>query len=130
MAENTFAKLKDALNKLSDLLDNAAIRTALGAIPASMKTPLVEGLKQVLNVVKNTVNELKQKLSSLVNLSELFSTTNSLVEAVEGLAPDQRSNLDQVRSVISTLQDATSGQQDIEEILGKIDQLITKLGTL
>jgi uncharacterized protein YoxC len=130
MADNTLTKLKDALNQLSSLLDNAAIKTALGAIPASLKTPIIEGLKKVLDVVKTTLNELKQKINSVIQLDQLFATTTSLLDAVAGLAPDQQSTLDSVRSVVSTLQDVSQAQQEIDAILAQIDGIVTKLGAV
>jgi phage-related protein len=130
MAENTLEKLKSALQELSGILDDSTVKTALGAIPASIKTPIVEGLKTVLNVVKNTLKELKDKINSVVNLQKLFATTTKLLEAVEGLAPDRKSTLEEVKTVVNTVQDVANAQQEIEAILTQIDQIVQKLAAV
>ncbi|MDB9527117.1 hypothetical protein PN498_14035 [Oscillatoria sp. CS-180] len=130
MADNTLEKLNSALDKLSDTLDTEAVKTALGLIPDTLKSPIIEGLKQVLEVVKTTLNDLKDKVASIVNLEDLFSTTTELLEAAEGLAPDQSSTFNEVRSVVQTLQDVPEAQQEIENILTKIDAIVTKLEAL
>lgn len=130
MADNTLEKLNSALDKLSSTLDNNAVKTALGLIPDTLKSPIIEGLKQVLEVVKTTLNDLKEKVASIIDLEELFSTTTELLEAAEGLAPDQSSTFEEVRSVVQTLQDVPEAQQEIENILTKIDAIIAKLEAL
>ncbi|HEY9605391.1 MAG TPA: hypothetical protein V6C85_27550 [Allocoleopsis sp.] len=130
MADNTLEKLKSALQELSGILDDSTVKTALGAIPASIKSPIVEGLKTVLNVVKNTLKELKDKISSVVKLDKLFATTTKLLDAVEGLAPDQKSTLEDVKKVVSTVQDVANAQQEIEAILALIEQIVQKLAAV
>lgn len=127
MTDNTLEKIKSALDKLSTTLDSSAVQTALGLIPDTLKDPIVNGLKQVLEVVKTTLNDLKDKVASIVDLGELFSTTTELLEAAEGLAPDQSSTFGEVRSVVQTLQDIPEAQQEIENILAQIDTIIAKL---
>ena len=127
MTDNTLEKIKSALDKLSTTLDSSAVQTALGLIPDTLKDPIVNGLKQVLEVVKTTLNDLKDKVASIVDLGELFSTTTELLEAAEGLAPDQSSTFGEGRSVVQTLQDIPEAQQEIENILAQIDTIIAKL---
>lgn len=127
MADNALDKLDSALTDLSKILDDPAVKTALGAIPASIKTPIVEGLKKVLDVVKKTLKELEDKIASVVNLDRLFTTTTNLLNAVEGLVTDQKSTLEDVKKVISTVQDVSKAKEKITGILTKIDEIVNKL---
>jgi hypothetical protein len=127
MADNALDKLNSALDDLSKILDEPAVKTALGAIPASVKTPIVEGLQKVLEVVKTTLKELQDKIASVVNLDKLFTTTTNLLDAAEGLATNQKSTLEDVKKVISTLQDVSQAKEKIAGILGKIDAIVAKL---
>ena len=129
MEDNTLQKLKDALQELSTLLDNAAVRTAIGAIPDSIMNPVIEGLKTVLNVIKDALNELKSSLGSVTQLGDLLKTVNDLLTAAEGLAPGQKGTLETVKTIVKTLQDLP-GVADIEAILNLIGQIVTKLEAL
>jgi hypothetical protein len=129
MADNVLDELKQALQQLSTLLDNTAVKTAIGLIPDSIMGPVIEGLKTILGVVKDALDELKASLDSVVNIEELLGVISSLLDAVEGLAPDQRSTLESVRAIVKTLQDIP-GPADIDEMLGLIGQIITKLEAL
>lgn len=81
-------------------------------------------------MVKNTLKELKDKINSVVNLEKLFVTTTKLLDAVEGLAPDQKSTLEEVKTVVNTVQDVANAQQEIEAILTQIDQIVQKLAAV
>jgi phage-related protein len=126
MEENTLQKLKEALQQLSTLLDNAAVRTAIGAIPDSIMNPVIEGLKTVLNVIKDALDELKNSLASVTSLGDLLTAITDLLTAAEGLAPGQRDTLETVKTIVKTLQDLP-GVAEIEEILTLIQQIVTKL---
>src|SRR6266850_1616068 len=80
-ADNVLNQLRDALQQLSNLLDQSAIKTAIGLIPDSIMGPVIEGLKTILNVVRDALNELKSSLDSVVNIEQLLTTVNSLLEA-------------------------------------------------
>jgi len=128
-AENTLAQLKQSLQELSTVLDNPAVKTAIGAVPASIMKPVIDGLKTILNVIKDALNELKKSLGSVTQLGDLLKTVNDLLTAAEGLAPGQKNTLENVKTIVKTLQDLP-GVADIEEILTLITQIVTKLGAL
>ena len=125
-AQNTLQQLKEVLTKLSVLLDNPAIKTALGQIPDSIKKPVRDGLKTVLNVVQEALNKLKDNLGAVTTVHELLGVINDLLAAAEGLAPGQKDTLETVKKIVKTLQDLPGAAQ-ITEILGLITQIITKL---
>jgi ABC-type transporter Mla subunit MlaD len=129
MEDNVLQDIENALDNLSELLDRNEVKTALDAIPDSILDPVVDGLKSILDVIKEALNELKENLDSVVNLDELFTTISSLLEAAEGLAPGQKETLDTVGNIVKTLQDLP-GLEDINRILGKIDQIVAKLEAL
>jgi ABC-type transporter Mla subunit MlaD len=129
MDENVLEQLEEALGKLNTLLDDTAVKTALGAIPDAMMNPVIEGLKQVLGVIQDALDELKENLPGIGDLQEFLDTVNSLLEAAEGLAPGQQSTLETVKNIVKTLQDLP-GADDIERILGMIDGIIDKLEAL
>jgi hypothetical protein len=127
--DNVLADLKKALQDLSALLDNPAVKTAIGAIPDSIMNPVIGGLKTVLNVIKDALNELKTSLGSVTTLGDLLKTVNDLLTAAEGLAPGQKDTLETVKTIVKTLQDLP-GVAEIEGILNLIQQIITKLEAL
>lgn len=129
MEENVLEDVENALDELSSLLNQDAIKQAIGLIPDTLKEPVIDGLKQVLNVIKDALNELMANLESVVSLGELFSTINSLMEAAESLAPGEKDTLDTVKNIVNTLQDLP-GVDDIEQILSKIDAIVAKLEAL
>jgi hypothetical protein len=128
-ADNVLDQLRDSLQQLSNLLDQSAIRTAIGLIPDSIMGPVIEGLKTILNVVRDALDELKSSLDSVANIEQLLTTVNGLLEAVEGLAPNQREALQQVRAIVRTLQDLP-GAAEIDELLTMIQAIVTKLESL
>ena len=129
MDDNILQEVEEALDQLSSLLDQEPVKQAIGLIPESIMGPVIEGLKTILNVIKDALNELKENLESVVNLEELFSTVNSLLEAAEGLAPGQKDTLETVKNIVKTLQDLP-GLEDLNRILQKIDQIVAKLEAL
>ncbi len=129
MPDNVLVELKQALQELSALLDNPAVKTAIQAIPDSIMDPVIDGLKTVLNVIKDALNELKNSLGSVTALGDLLKTINDLLTAAEGLAPGQKETLETVKTIVKTLQDLP-GVAEIEEILNLIQQIITKLEAL
>ena len=129
MEDNVLQDIENALDQLSGLLDQDAVKQAIGAIPDNIMAPVIDGLKTVLNVIKDGLTELKENLDSVVNLDQLFGTINSLMEAAEGLAPDQKDTLETVKNIVKTLQDLP-GLDDIQRILDKIDAIVAKLEAL
>lgn len=129
MEDNVLEDLEKAIDELSNLLGQEPIKQAINAIPDTIMSPVIEGLKSILNVITDALNELKNSLDSVVNLEQLFNTVNGLLEAAEGLAPGQKETLESVKNIIKTLQDLP-GLADIERILGKIDAIVTQLEAL
>lgn len=128
-SDNKLQELKQALQQVSTFLDNPAVRTALGQIPASIKTPVFDGLKQVLDVIKKALDELKGSLSAVTTVKDLLKVINDLLNAAAGLAPGAQDTLNNVKTIVQTLQDLP-GAAEIEEILNLINQIVTKLNSL
>lgn len=124
--QNTLQQLKTALQEVSTFLDNPTVRTAFGQIPASIKNPIMEGLRTVLGVIQTALNELKANLDAVTTVQDLLRVINDLLTAAEGLAPGQRDTLDSVRTIVRTLQDLPNAAE-IDSILTLITQIITKL---
>jgi hypothetical protein len=129
MADNKLQELKQALQQVSTFLDTPAVVTALGQIPGTIKDPVFDGLKQVLDVIKKALDELKGSLSAVTTVKDLLKVINDLLDAAAGLAPGEKETLDNVKQIVKTLQDLP-GAAEIEEILNLINQIITKLGSL
>ena len=127
--DNTLQQLKTALQEVSAFLDKPEVRTALGQIPASIKDPVMDGLRTVLGVIQTALNELKNNLSAVTTVQDLLKVINDLLTAAEGLAPGQKDTLDSVKTIVKTLQDLPSAAE-IEEILNLIQQIINKLQNL
>jgi len=127
--DNKLVELKKALDEVLTFLNNPAVTTALGQIPDSIKKPVLDGLKQVLDVIKKALDELKSNLGAVTTVKDLLKVINDLLTAAEGLAPGEKETLDSIKAIVQTLQDLPGAQQ-IQEILDKIDQIITKLNSL
>ncbi len=127
--DNKLQDLKKALDEVLTFLNNPAVVTALGQIPASIKKPVLDGLKQVLDVIKKALDELKKNLSAVTTVKDLLKVINDLLTAAEGLAPGEKATLDSVKKIVQTLSDLP-GEQEIKDILDKIDQIIAKLNSL
>jgi uncharacterized phage infection (PIP) family protein YhgE len=127
--DNKLQELKQALQQVSTFLDNPAVGTALGQIPASIKDPVFDGLQQVLNVIKTALDELKGSLAAVTTVQDLLRVINDLLDAAAGLAPNEQDTLNSVKTIVQTLRDLP-GAAEIEEILNLINQIITKLGNL
>jgi hypothetical protein len=124
--QNTLQQLKTALQDVSTFLDKPEVRTALGQIPATIKNPIMEGLRTVLGVIQTALNELKANLGAVTTVQDLLKVINDLLTAAEGLAPGQKDTLDEVKTIVKTLQDLPSAAE-IEAILALITQIISKL---
>jgi hypothetical protein len=127
--DNKIQDLKKALQEVSDFLDKAEVRTALGQIPASIKKPVLDGLKTVLGVIQKALDELKKNLNAVTTVKDLLKVLNDLLTAAEGLAPGEKATLEQVKGIVKTLQDLP-GAAEIDSILTLIQQIVTKLGSL
>jgi len=127
--DNTLQQLKTALQAVSTFLDRPDVRTALGQIPASIKDPVMEGLRTVLGVIQTALNELRDNLGAVTTVQDLLKVINDLLTAAEGLAASQRETLDQVKAIVKTLQDLPSAAE-IQEILTLVQQILDKLQNL
>ena len=70
--DNKLQDLKKALDETLTFLNNPAVTTALGQIPDSIKKPVLDGLKQVLEVIKKALDELKKNLSAVTTVKDLL----------------------------------------------------------
>jgi hypothetical protein len=127
--DNKIAELKTALQQVSAFLDKTGVQTALNQIPGTIKTPVLTGLKTVLDVVKKALDELKKNLGAVTTVKDLLKVINDLLTAAEGLAPAQKDTLDSVKKIVQTLQ-ALPGAAEIDEILTLIDKIIGQLEKL
>lgn len=127
--DNKLQELKQALQQVLDFLNKPAVSGALGQIPASIKKPVLDGLKTVLGVIQKALDELKKNLSAVTTVKDLLKVINDLLTAAEGLAPGEKATLEQVKTIVKTLQDLP-GAAEIEAILALIQQIVTKLGSL
>jgi phage-related protein len=127
--DNKLQQLKEALQQVSTFLDKTEVRTALNAIPDSIKKPVLDGLKTVLGVIQKALDELKKNLGAVTTVHDLLKVLNDLLTAAEGLAPGEKATLDSVKNIVKTLQDLPDAAK-IQEILDLIQAIVTKLGSL
>jgi uncharacterized phage infection (PIP) family protein YhgE len=127
--EKTLTQLKTSLTELDTLLGKPEVKTAIEAVPDSLMNPVLGGLKTVLNVIKDALNEIEKNLDKLTGLDQLLKTVNDLLTAAEGLAPGQKETLKSVKDIVNTLQDLPSAA-DILAIVNLIKGIIAKLEAL
>src|SRR5829696_1456898 len=127
--DDKIKELKEALDKVSVFLDKPEVRTALGQIPATIKDPVFEGLRTVLDVIKTALNELKANLGAVTTVQELLKVINDLLDAAKGLASGEEETLNRVKGILDTLQ-SLPGAADIEAVIAKIEEIIQKIASL
>jgi len=127
--QNTLDQVKTALQAISDFLDKPEVRTALGQIPDTIKKPVLDGLKTILDVVQKALVELNKNLGAVTTIQDLLKVINGLLTAVAGLAPDQQATLDTVKNIVKTLQDLPDAAQ-VKAISDLAGALITKIENL
>jgi phage-related protein len=127
--ENKLQELKTALQQVLDFLGKPEVSTALSKLPASIKKPVLDGLKTVLGVLQKVLDELKGHVGDITTVQDLLKVLNDLLTAAEGLAPGEKATLDNVKKIVQTLQDLPDAAE-IGKILDLIQAIITKLGTL
>lgn len=127
--ENVIENVKNALDELSSLLDDGDVKGALGRLPGTFKTPIIEGLKTVLRVLQDGLRELNDAVPDVETIEQLLGVVDKLLEASEGLVPGQKDALETVRKIAQALQDLPTAE-DIQAIIAKIDEIISKLENL
>ena len=129
MDAKVLEELKTSLQELSVQLDDQKVKDAIASLPESIIIPVIEGLKSVLNIVKDSLTELEAKRDSVANLQEVLGTVNNLLAVSRGIAPDEKDTLESVKTIVNTLQDLP-GLEKLSEILTLIDQIVSKLEAL
>jgi cysteinyl-tRNA synthetase len=124
--QNTLDQVKAALQSISDFLDKAEVRAALGQIPDTIKKPVLDGLKTILNVIQKALDELNKNLGAVTTIHQLLDVINALLDAAQGLAQSEKDTLESVKSVVKTLQDLPDAAQ-IKAISDLAGGIITKI---
>jgi hypothetical protein len=127
--DNQIQELDKALKQVSAFLDKPEVREALSKIPANIKTPVLDGLKKVLEVIKPALEELKQNLGAVNTVKDLLKVINDLLTAAEGLAPGEKATLENVKKIVNTLQVLPDAAK-IDAIIALILQIVGKLNNL
>ena len=130
MADDVLTKIETALTDLNAELDKPQVRNCLDDIPSSLRDPVVSGLRTLLNVYKQTLNDLKTSSDCVDSVDDLLESAERIVDAGEGLAPGEADTFNTVRSVITGVRSAAGAVARIDRIIGLIDQVVTKLETL
>lgn len=133
MAENSsgaIQEVKKALQELLGVLDQDLVEKAIAAIPDSIMGPVIEGLKAVLGVVKDALNELKAKLGDALNITAIVEPVNSLLGAAASLAPSQGDTINEVGSIVNDVLANLPTVQEIEAVITLADQVVAKLEAL
>jgi Tfp pilus assembly protein PilO len=127
--DNQIEQLQKALTEVLAFLNKTEVSEALSKIPASIKTPVFDGLKKVLDVIKTALDELKKNLGSITTVKDLLKVINDLLTAAEGLAPNEKDNLENLKKILNTLQSLPDAAK-IEAIIVDISKIIAKLESL
>jgi len=129
MADDKIKELNDALDKVSNFLDQDAVKTALKAIPPTLKDPVVKGLGTVLDAIKSALDELKKQLGNVGTIKDLLKVINDLLDAAAALASSEADALKKAKDVVQTLT-SLPGEAEINAVIAKIDTLIGKLKSI
>ena len=127
--QKTLDQVKTALQSVSDFLDKAEVRAALGQIPDSIKKPVLDGLKTILGVIQKALDELTKNLGAVSTIQDLLAVINNLLDAAQGLAQSEKDTLQNVKNVVATLQSLPDAAQ-IKAISDLAGGVITKIENL
>jgi phage-related protein len=136
MAEkNLFEELKDVLQDFKDFLDTnvPTIKPAIQALASLIPqvTELIDKLVGLMNSLKTEINKLDvSAIPGLAEASNFTSKIKTFLDAAENLLPDQKSTIDDVRSVADVVTGLPSLDAVKAEILSLVDAIIAHLNSL
>jgi phage-related protein len=136
MAEkNLFDQLKDVLQDFKTFLDSnvPTIKPAIQAIASLIPqvTELIDKLVGLMNSLKTEINKLDvNAIPGLAEASNFTSKIKTLLDAAENLLPDQKSTIDDVRSVADVVTGLPSLDAVKAEIIALIDAINVHLNSL
>jgi phage-related protein len=136
MAEkNLFDQLKDVLQDFKTFLDSnvPTIKPAIQAIASLIPqvTELIDKLVGLMNSLKTEINKLDvNAIPGLAEASNFTSKIKTLLDAAESLLPDQKSAIDDVRSVADVVTGLPSLDAVKAEIISLIDAIVVHLNSL
>lgn len=136
MAEkNLFDQLKDVLQDFKTFLDSnvPTIKPAIQAIASLIPqvTELIDKLVGLMNSLKTEINKLDvNAIPGLAEASNFTSKIKTFLDAAENLLPDQKSTIDDVRSVADVVTGLPSLDAVKAEIISLIDAIVVHLNSL
>lgn len=136
MAEkNLFDQLKDVLQDFKTFLDSnvPTIKPAIQAIASLIPqvTELIDKLVGLMDSLKTEINKLDvNAIPGLAEASNFTSKIKTLLDAAENLLPDQKSTIDDVRSVADVVTGLPSLDAVKAEIIALIDAINVHLNSL
>ncbi len=136
MAEkNLFEELKDVLQDFKTFLDSnvPTIKPAIQAIASLIPqvNELIDKLIGLMNSLKTELNKLDvSAIPGLAEASNFTSKIKTFLDAAENLLPDQKSTIDDVRSVADVVTGLPSLDAVKAEIIGLIDAINAHLNSL
>lgn len=136
MAEkNLFEELKDVLQDFKTFLDSnvPTIKPAIQAIASLIPqvTELIDKLVGLMNSLKTEINKLDvNAIPGLAEASNFTSKIKTFLDAAENLLPDQKSTIDDVRSVADVVTGLPSLDAVKAEIIALIDAIVVHLNSL
>lgn len=136
MAEkNLFDQLKDVLQDFKTFLDSnvPTIKPAIQAIASLIPqvTELIDKLVGLMTSLKTEINKLDvNAIPGLAEASNFTSKIKTFLDAAENLLPDQKSTIDDVRSVADVVTGLPSLDAVKAEIIALIDAIVVHLNSL
>lgn len=136
MAEkNLFDQLKDVLQDFKTFLDSnvPTIKPAIQAIASLIPqvTELIDKLVGLMTSLKTEINKLDvNAIPGLAEASNFTSKIKTFLDAAENLLPDQKSTIDDVRSVADVVTGLPSLDAVKAEIISLIDAIVVHLNSL
>jgi len=136
MAEKSlFDELKDVLQDFKTFLDSnvPTIKPAIQAIASLIPqvTELIDKLVGLMNSLKTEINKLDvNAIPGLAEASNFTTKIKGFLDAAENLLPDQKSTIDDVRSVADVVTGLPSLDAVKAEIIALIDAINVHLNSL
>lgn len=115
-------ELKDALTMLRDFLNDASMKTAVGALkcPLPPISELICALVNIIRQLKEPLQTIRDNLNYVTDLHDLLENIESLLNTAKALLPSQKDTIEDALSIVHTLKNVPTAAE-IDEILQIID---------
>ena len=123
-------KVEDVLTDVRDWLVKSEVTTAVAAVKAilpigELTKILIEIVELIRDALTKILNEIDSVTTGIVDLQNLLTSLETLLETAKGLAPSEVETINSALAIINTLKSVPTGAditKVLDEIIGTTDK--------